>query len=57
MRVLQLIDSLNAGGAEKLAVSYANTLADMSLVSFFCATRCEGVLKNQINYNKVNYNF
>lgn len=57
MRVLQLIDSLNAGGAEKLAVSYANTLADMSLVSFLCTTRCEGVLKNQINFNKTNYNF
>lgn len=57
MRVLQLIDSLNAGGAEKLAVSYANTLTDMSIDSFLCTTRCEGVLKSQINYNKVNYSF
>ncbi len=26
MKVLQLIDSLNAGGAERVAVNYANAL-------------------------------
>ena len=27
MRILQLIDSLEAGGAERMAVNYANALA------------------------------
>ena len=27
MKVLQLIDSLNAGGAERVAVNYANSLS------------------------------
>ena len=27
MRILQLIDSLNAGGSERVAVNYANALA------------------------------
>jgi hypothetical protein len=28
MRVLQIIDSLEAGGAERMAVNYANALAN-----------------------------
>ncbi|WP_046745269.1 glycosyltransferase [Kordia zhangzhouensis] len=56
MRVLQLIDSLNAGGAEKLAISYANVLADRYGASFLCATREEGMLKNQLA-NNVTYLF
>jgi hypothetical protein len=27
MRILQIIDSLDIGGAEKMAVNYANTLS------------------------------
>jgi glycosyltransferase involved in cell wall biosynthesis len=49
MRVLQLIDSLNAGGAEKMAVQYANSLLGNIESSHLCATRKEGILKNTIS--------
>ena len=49
MRVLQLIDSLNIGGAEQTAVNYANLLAKKIDKSFLCATRVEGPLKNRLN--------
>jgi len=49
MRVLQLIDSLEAGGAERIAVNFANALTTEVEVSFLCATRKEGILKASIN--------
>ncbi len=49
MRVLQLIDSLDAGGAERMAVNIANSLASYGISSFLCATRQEGVLKNELS--------
>lgn len=51
MRILQIIDSLNVGGAEKMAVNYANTLARIEEFSGIVVTRKEGVLKSQINDN------
>ncbi|MCL5128729.1 glycosyltransferase [Algibacter sp. L4_22] len=45
MKVLQLIDSLEAGGAERVAVNYANGLVNYLDGSYLCATRAEGVLK------------
>lgn len=48
MRVLQLIDSLDAGGAERMAVNSANTLSDSIERSYLCATRQEGLLKTSI---------
>lgn len=48
MRVLQLIDSLRPGGAEQMAVSYANALAKRIDGSYLCCTRKEGLLKNKI---------
>lgn len=48
MKVLQLIDTLNAGGAERVALNYANALADRLEGSFLCTTRQEGILKNQL---------
>ncbi|WP_046755620.1 glycosyltransferase [Kordia jejudonensis] len=48
MKVVQLIDSLHAGGAEKLAVSYANALSKKYGTSFLCTTREEGLLKDQL---------
>lgn len=53
MRVLQLIDSLNSGGAERVAVNYANTLTSYVEKSFLCATREEGKLKESIDENAV----
>jgi len=54
MKVLQLIDSLQAGGAERVAVNYANALFPHIEKSFLCATRQEGplltVLNSQVGY-------
>jgi hypothetical protein len=49
MKVLQLIDSLEAGGAERVAVNYANGLLDIVDASYLCATRAEGLLKGELN--------
>jgi len=52
MRVLQLIDSLDAGGAERVAVNIANALSlDESVVSYLCTTRKEGLLNNSLSKN------
>jgi glycosyltransferase involved in cell wall biosynthesis len=56
MRIIQIIDSLEAGGAERMAVNYANTLANEIEFSGLVATRKEGSLLNQINPN-VSYLF
>lgn len=48
MRVLQLIDSLQTGGAERVAVNIANALVASVEVSYLCATREEGLLKESI---------
>lgn len=49
MRVVQIIDSLEAGGAERMAVNYANALVNKIAFSGLIATRKEGTLKNQID--------
>lgn len=54
MRILQIIDSLEAGGAERMAVNYANALANAIDFSGLVVTRKEGALLNQIN-KKVSY--
>lgn len=54
MRIVQIIDSLEIGGAEKMAVNYANALAKRIEFSGLVATRAEGNLKNQLN-NSVSY--
>ena len=51
VRIVQIIDSLDAGGAERMAVNYANTLAGEICFSGLIATRNEGVLKEQIQQN------
>lgn len=48
MRIVQLIDSLEIGGAEKMAVSYANALSAEISFSGLIATRKEGALKNEL---------
>jgi len=49
MRILQIIDSLEIGGAEKMAVNYANSLATRVDFSGLVATRAEGNLKSQLH--------
>ncbi|MCY2687873.1 glycosyltransferase [Salinimicrobium sp. TH3] len=49
MRVIQLIDSLRSGGAERMAVNYANALAKRIDESYLCCTRMEGLLKKKLS--------
>jgi glycosyltransferase involved in cell wall biosynthesis len=56
MRILQIIDSLEAGGAERMAVNYANALANEIEFSGLVVSRKEGSLLGQINSN-VSYLF
>ncbi|WP_136669299.1 glycosyltransferase [Flavobacterium sp. H122] len=48
MRIVQLIDSLEAGGAERMAVNYANTLLSYTKFSGLVVTRKEGLLKDKV---------
>lgn len=56
MRIVQIIDSLEAGGAERMAVNYANSLANKIDFSGIVVTRSEGLLLHKINSN-VDYFF
>lgn len=49
VRAIQIIDSLNLGGAETLAVNIANALSDEGYSSSLCVTRLEGDLKESID--------
>lgn len=51
MRIVQIIDSLDAGGAERMAVNYANALAKKAAFSGLVTTRKEGSLLTQIDSN------
>ena len=56
MRVLQIIDSLHAGGAERMAVNYANALVSKIEFSGIVVTREEGILQSHL-HPKVFYGF
>lgn len=56
MKIVQIIDSLEVGGAERMAISYANALAKKVDFSGLIATRKEGELRHQISQN-VSYLF
>jgi glycosyltransferase involved in cell wall biosynthesis len=56
MRIVQIIDTLTIGGAEKMAVNYANSLAKRIEFSGIIPTREEGVLKKQL-IDEVGYLF
>ncbi len=56
VRVIQLIDSLEPGGAERMAVTIANGLADEVAFSGLVVTRLEGGLQPTID-SKVGYLF
>lgn len=56
MKILQLIDTLHPGGAEHMAIKYANSLLAASVVSHICVTREEGILKNKLKPG-VQYHF
>lgn len=56
MRIVQIIDSLEIGGAERMAVNYANALSDHIEFSGLVATRKEGLMQQYIS-KKVSYLF
>ncbi|MBF4486034.1 glycosyltransferase [Flavobacterium sp. CSZ] len=56
MRIVQIIDSLETGGAERMAVNYANALSEKIEFSGLIVSRKEGSLLNQIG-KKVSYLF
>ena len=56
MRIIQIIDSLEVGGAEKMSVNYANALSEKIEFSGLVSTRKEGYLKELID-KKVSYLF
>ena len=49
MRVLQLIDSLDAGGAERMSINLANALHRAGVSSHLCATRRGGPLAEALD--------
>jgi len=49
IRVIQIIDSLHVGGAERVAVNYANGLVSKINKSHICVTREEGPLLKSLN--------
>lgn len=56
MRIVQIIDSLEVGGAERMAVNYANALSGKISFSGLVVTRKEGDLRSKID-KKVDYLF
>ncbi|WP_369014258.1 glycosyltransferase [Flavobacterium anhuiense] len=56
MRIVQIIDSLEVGGAERMAVNYANSLARKIEFSGLISTRNEGLLLEHLD-EKVTYLF
>jgi len=48
MRILQLIDKLSPGGAERMAINIANVLHEKKNDSYLCSTRGDGGLRNSI---------
>ncbi|MCA1917845.1 MAG: glycosyltransferase [Flavobacterium piscis] len=56
MRIVQIIDSLEPGGAERMAVNYANVLSKKIEFSGLVISRKEGLLVNQID-KSVSYLF
>lgn len=49
--ILQLIDSLEIGGAERMSINIANALALNNYNSFLCATRAKSDLRHTILKN------
>ena len=49
IRIIQIIDSLEAGGAERMAVSYANALSHTIEFSGLVVSRKEGPLLSQVD--------
>ncbi len=51
LRVLQIVDCLNAAGKERVAVNLANLVQGAGNQSYLCTTRMDGPLETQIDDN------
>lgn len=49
LRVLQIIDSFDIGGAERISITFANSLSEKNISSYICATRKGGLLEETID--------
>jgi hypothetical protein len=49
LKILQLIDTLTLGGAERIAVNMANLLTAHEIENILVATYQSGALANQLN--------
>lgn len=56
MKILQLIDTLHVGGAERVALNYANSLPNYGIESHICITREKGALYDDL-YTGVKVHF
>ena len=48
-RVLQIVDSLDAAGRQRVAVNLANLMHSNGHLSYLCTTRTEGPLQNELS--------
>lgn len=48
-KIIQVVDTLNPGGAERVAVDLSNALQAAGYVVYFCVTRHEGTLIEELN--------
>jgi glycosyltransferase involved in cell wall biosynthesis len=48
-RIIQVVDTLNPGGAERVAVDLANGLSSAGYSVFFCVTRQTGPLRSELH--------
>src|SRR5258708_37300781 len=46
---MQVVDSLQLGGMESVAVNFANLLPQRGVRSFLCSTRCGGPLEKRLS--------
>lgn len=49
MKILQLIDTLHPGGAERVALNYANCLMKYGIESHLCVSREKGILVDEVD--------
>ncbi len=54
LKIIQLIDNLDPGGAERMSINISNVLADNEISSYLCSTRKGGLLQNSIS-SKVSF--
>ena len=54
--VIQVVDTLNYGGLESVAVAYANLLAELGVRSYICSTRSSGPFAQRLSGNVIHVN-